>query len=153
MHFVCRFFCAFYTERIIRTPCVMLAKASICLCGRRTQSAIPHADSGMQRNDTDLRHDAHSLFTSFHVLHTYTTQFKFAERFFHQMATQPIRLTAREMEILELIYLGNTDIEIAEQIDISKNTVRTHRENIRTKFKVNNTVSMIREAIKLKLIG
>ena len=69
------------------------------------------------------------------------------------MATQPIRLTAREMEILELIYLGNTDIEIAEQIDISKNTVRTHRENIRTKFKVNNTVSMIREAIKLKLIG
>ena len=69
------------------------------------------------------------------------------------MATQPIRLTAREMEILELIYLGYNDTEIAEQIDISKNTVRTHRENIRTKFKVNNTVSMIREAIKLKLIG
>ena len=69
------------------------------------------------------------------------------------MATQPIRLTAREIEILELIYLGYNDTEIAEQIDISKNTVRTHRENIRTKFKVNNTVSMIREAIKLKLIG
>ena len=69
------------------------------------------------------------------------------------MATQPIRLTAREIEILELIYLGYNDTEIAEQIDISKNTVRTHRENIRTKFKVNNTASIIREAVKLKLVG
>jgi DNA-binding CsgD family transcriptional regulator len=69
------------------------------------------------------------------------------------MATQSIQLTKREKEILELIYLGYTDVEIAEQIDISKNTVRTHRENIRTKFKVNNTASLIREAVKLKLVG
>lgn len=69
------------------------------------------------------------------------------------MAFEIIQLTKRETEILELIYFGYTDIEIAEHIDISKNTVRTHRENIRTKFKVNNTASLVREAIKLKLVG
>ena len=69
------------------------------------------------------------------------------------MAIQTIQLTKRETEILELIYLGYTDVEIAEHIDISKNTVRTHRENIRTKFKVNNTASLIREAVKMKLVG
>lgn len=69
------------------------------------------------------------------------------------MAIEIIQLTKRETEILELIYFGYTDIEIAEQAGISKNTVRTHRENIRTKFKVNNTASLVREAIKLKLVG
>ena len=46
------------------------------------------------------------------------------------MPRNQFNLTEREKEILQLIYEGYTDNEIAKALDISKNTVRTHRENL-----------------------
>ena len=68
------------------------------------------------------------------------------------MPRNQFNLTEREKEILQLIYEGYTDNEIAKALDISKNTVRTHRENLRAKFKVNNTPSMIKIAVEMKLV-
>jgi two-component system response regulator LytT len=52
---------------------------------------------------------------------------------------QNIPLTDREIEIIQLLILGNTSKEIAEKLCISKNTVDTHRRNILEKVNVNNT--------------
>jgi DNA-binding CsgD family transcriptional regulator len=38
-------------------------------------------------------------------------------------------LTPRESEVLRLVALGNTSVEIAEHLVISKETVRTHVRN------------------------
>lgn len=44
-----------------------------------------------------------------------------------------IRITAREEEILELINYGYNSQKIAEELDISIETVKTHRKNIKAK--------------------
>jgi DNA-binding CsgD family transcriptional regulator len=68
------------------------------------------------------------------------------------MEQNDMELSSRESEILQLIYEGFTDNEMAEELSISPNTVRTHRQNLRTKFSVNNTAEMINKAVELKLV-
>lgn len=48
------------------------------------------------------------------------------------------RLTAREREILGMVSSGLSNVEISEQLFISKHTVRKHLENIFAKLDVNN---------------
>lgn len=68
------------------------------------------------------------------------------------MEQNQIELSSRESEILQLIYEGFTDNEIAVELSISPNTVRTHRQNLRTKFNVSNTAQMIKKAVDFKLV-
>lgn len=49
-------------------------------------------------------------------------------------------LSLREMEVLKEVSLGRTNKEIADLLDISMNTVMTHRKNITTKLGI-KTVS------------
>lgn len=53
-------------------------------------------------------------------------------------------LTARESEIVELIYQGLTSKQIAEKIYISENTVKKHTYNIFKKMKVSNRSQIIK---------
>ena len=53
-------------------------------------------------------------------------------------------LSTRETEILGLIAAGNDNLEIAELLYISINTVHTHRTNILKKIGGNNTADMVR---------
>lgn len=53
-------------------------------------------------------------------------------------------LTDREMEVLALVSMGATDKEVADQLVISLNTVKTHMRNILSKLHV----STRREAAK-----
>ena len=62
------------------------------------------------------------------------------------MEQSPIHLTKREQQVLKLIHEGYTDSKISEQLNISQNTVRTHRRNMRKKFKAKNTPDMLRKA-------
>lgn len=62
-------------------------------------------------------------------------------------------LSKREHEILNLIYEGNTDGIIARILGLSPNTIRTHRENLRGKFEVGNTASMLRLAAEMGIVG
>lgn len=61
-------------------------------------------------------------------------------------------LTPREKEIIDLLGQGFTDKAISQKLNISFNTVRTHRQNLRTKFSVATTVEMIKKASDMKLI-
>jgi DNA-binding NarL/FixJ family response regulator len=61
-------------------------------------------------------------------------------------------LTSREREVLQLIAEGNTNRLIAERLGISEKTVEKHRSNLMSKLKVHDVASLIRIAIRQKLI-
>ena len=61
-------------------------------------------------------------------------------------------LTKREKEVINLLGRGLSDKSIALRLKISYNSVRTHRQNLRAKFKVSTTVAMIRMAIVMNMI-
>lgn len=58
-----------------------------------------------------------------------------------------VKLTKRELQVLELLAEGLTNKEIAEKIFLSKRTVETHRKNLIVKTKSKNTSSLIKYAI------
>ena len=66
--------------------------------------------------------------------------------------TNDIHISQRESEILELIGEGQIAKEIASQLNISPNTVITHRKNLISKFHVRNTAQLIKKASQLMLI-
>ncbi len=61
-------------------------------------------------------------------------------------------LTRREREVLQLITEGHTNSEIAQILSISPKTVEKHRGSCMSKLKVNDLASLIRIAIKHRLI-
>jgi DNA-binding NarL/FixJ family response regulator len=61
-------------------------------------------------------------------------------------------LTEREIEVITLIALEYSGKEISEFLFISNNTVETHRKNIMKKLKAKNTISLVKYAMKNKLI-
>ena len=61
-------------------------------------------------------------------------------------------LSKREKEIIELIAKELTTDEIALQLNISKNTIETHRKNIFYKLQVRNIAGLIKTAIYLGVI-
>ena len=61
-------------------------------------------------------------------------------------------LSKREIEILTLICKEYSNSEIAEKLFLSISTVETHRKNLIAKLGVNNTVGLVKFALKNKLI-
>lgn len=61
-------------------------------------------------------------------------------------------LSKREIEILKLICKEFSNAEIAEKLFLSISTVETHRKNLISKLGVNNTVGLVKFAIKNNLI-
>ncbi len=61
-------------------------------------------------------------------------------------------LTPREREVLQLIAEGHTNNAIASELTISVKTVEKHRSNLMSKLEVHDLASLIRVAIKYKLI-
>ena len=61
-------------------------------------------------------------------------------------------ISRREKEVLLLIADGFTNAEVAAKLFISIPTVNTHRKSLLTKFNVNNTASLIKQAAKHQLI-
>lgn len=61
-------------------------------------------------------------------------------------------LTKREKEVLKLIAEGYTNIQIAEKLFISIDTVDSHRKNLHTKLNVSKTAMLIRFAIEHNLL-
>ncbi|MDK7375737.1 MULTISPECIES: LuxR C-terminal-related transcriptional regulator [Weeksella] len=62
-------------------------------------------------------------------------------------------LTKREKEILTLLSIGKSSIEIADQLFISKETVATHRKNIIRKLEVKSFAELLRFALAFDLVG
>jgi DNA-binding CsgD family transcriptional regulator len=62
-------------------------------------------------------------------------------------------LTARELEVLDLLATGRTDGEIADRLFISKKTVSVHLNNIKGKLGAESRVGIVTTAIGRGLIG
>jgi len=62
-----------------------------------------------------------------------------------------IRLTAREIEIVQLIGEGMTNQEMADRLFISQRTVETHRANLMKKVGVKNAIELVRKVERLGL--
>lgn len=52
-------------------------------------------------------------------------------------------LTARELEVLELLAAGTPNIELAQRMGISRNTVRNHVQNLLTKLGVHSRLEAV----------
>lgn len=65
----------------------------------------------------------------------------------------PVKLSEREIEILELIAQGLTNKEIADKKFISTHTVASHRKNLMKKFKAKNNVDLVISAIRDNFIA
>jgi len=63
-----------------------------------------------------------------------------------------IHLTSRETQILENISQGLTSTQIADKLNISINTIESHRRNLFLKFDVKNAVELVRKAMEKGLI-
>ncbi len=55
-------------------------------------------------------------------------------------------LTNREWEILKLLAEDYSNEEIALKLDLSKRTIETHKQNIKTKLQVKTTIGIVRFA-------
>ena len=69
-----------------------------------------------------------------------------------EQAYTDINLTDREKEVLSFLVNSNTNKEIALKLNLSENTVKTHRRNIQSKFGVSNLLGMVRYACRSNLI-
>ncbi len=65
---------------------------------------------------------------------------------------RPESLTEREQEILQLIWAGLKNKEIAERLAISVKTVEAHRANMMKKVRVSNAAQLLNAAIQEGLI-
>lgn len=77
----------------------------------------------------------------------------------HKLATElreydekQVKLTQRELEVLQLVFEGLSTTEISERIFLSPRTVETHRSNLLSKTGTNNTAHLIHYALKKGLI-
>ena len=57
-------------------------------------------------------------------------------------------LTEREAEVLNSLLAGNTSKSTADTLGISPKTVETYRARLRAKMQANNTVELIKIALK-----
>ena len=62
-------------------------------------------------------------------------------------------LSSREMEVLDCLAQGRTTIQIAGELFISENTVKTHVRHILEKLEASNRAEAVSKAIQMGLIG
>lgn len=66
---------------------------------------------------------------------------------------RPEALTSREREILQLIWTGCKNKEVAQRLKISVKTVEAHRANMMKKVRVSNTAQLLKAAIQEGMIA
>jgi DNA-binding NarL/FixJ family response regulator len=62
-------------------------------------------------------------------------------------------LTARELQILELLAQGSTNKQIAGTLSISENTVRHHVNNIMEKLQVSDRTEAVATALRTGVLS
>ena len=63
------------------------------------------------------------------------------------------KLTARELEVLQLIVLGRSNREIATVLGVSANTINVHRANLMQTLNVHNTAELVVYAVRNGLVS
>jgi two-component system, NarL family, response regulator NreC len=62
-------------------------------------------------------------------------------------------LTDREMQVLRLLALGHTNLEIAGLLSISVRTAETHRAHVMRKLRLNSRAELVRYALNHRLLS
>jgi DNA-binding NarL/FixJ family response regulator len=62
-------------------------------------------------------------------------------------------LTARELQVLQLIVDGKSNKEIASHLDLSANTVGVHRANMMQALGIHNAAELVAYAIRNALVN
>lgn len=70
----------------------------------------------------------------------------------NKQSVRTIWLTDRERELLKLVAEGYTNIEIADKIFLSPETIKGYRKNLLLKLGAKNTAVLVRMALEQKLI-
>jgi len=65
---------------------------------------------------------------------------------------RPVKLTKREIEVLQLVIEGKSSKEVADQLFVSKRTVDFHLANVYSKLSVSNRLQAFREATRRGLL-
>ena len=73
------------------------------------------------------------------------------QQIIHQKSDMIEPLSERELEVLKLLRSELSGPEIAQQLIVSLNTLRTHTKNIFNKLGVNNRRAAVRRAEELDL--
>jgi two-component system, NarL family, response regulator NreC len=66
---------------------------------------------------------------------------------------RPGGLSNREAEVLRMIALGHTNVEIAAQLYLSVRTVERHRAHIQQKLRLSTRSDLVRYALDHRLVG
>lgn len=78
-----------------------------------------------------------------HIIKLITTSEDYKNRIKDFNIQQKYNLTNRELELIDLIYVGMTNKEIAETLFIESTTVKKHLSNIFAKLSINNRTKLI----------
>jgi DNA-binding NarL/FixJ family response regulator len=70
----------------------------------------------------------------------------------HSRQREKIKVTQREIEIIQLISEGLTSQEMADKLFISPRTVDTHRSNLLKKLGVKNSMELVNKVEQLRLL-
>lgn len=69
-----------------------------------------------------------------------------------QQSAQPIRPTAREVQVIGLLAQGKSNKESASILNISTRTVESYRARVMRKLEVKSTAELVRYAIREKIV-
>jgi DNA-binding NarL/FixJ family response regulator len=69
-----------------------------------------------------------------------------------RLKVKTVRLSSREMEVLQLIAEGEANKQIAAELDISTKTVEKHRDHLMRKLDIHDTAGLTRYAIAAGII-
>jgi DNA-binding CsgD family transcriptional regulator len=72
---------------------------------------------------------------------------------FNQEACEALGLTGRELDVLKAMAEGLSNLEIADRLSVSVNTVKTHSSNLFEKLDVKRRTQAIEKAKKLSIIS
>ena len=75
--------------------------------------------------------------------------------FYHMYGGQKLLvqdITHRERDVIRLLSFGNSNDDIADKLNISSHTVKTHRKNIMTKTDCKNTTQLVAMCIRQGII-
>jgi two-component system, NarL family, response regulator NreC len=61
-------------------------------------------------------------------------------------------LTDREKEVLQLLAHGKSNKEVAVALDVSTNTIETHRNSLMKKLNLHNTAEIVLYAVRKKIV-
>jgi len=64
-----------------------------------------------------------------------------------------VRLTSREMDVLQLLAHGNTYTQVSERLGVSRNTIASHVKNLYRKLEVHSARAAVWRALDLRLLG